>query len=468
MLLILLFGVTFLSAHPDAELGSHDFVNNQSFIPHQWQTPLMPLLKDVNHWDLAEFYQYAGELSEKEKHCLIQKDKWKTCFDSTIFVEKKITDLPQNKVSQWIKKFSSFRPFRRMAQAAILEKDFNCEENVTKAYGLALSLEKDFPESESQAWARALLHKVIQCERFPYRVEAAIRLGLLYLLNGQANLAIGMWEQAKEMTNVRYVHERVTYLIKMAQRGPNGNGENSRNSLTSGDYEGIFPISPYGFLLGSGVDQIERLSSKGPSWSLQIEGSQQSTRHLVRQLLFLALNQRVDQVRWIGEQLDINFFLRTESPEFLVNLAFVFSKIGYDLAAFRILHAFLSQHPNLFSPDLLPLLFPIRFWDLIVEASADDLDPILVKALIRQESAFVVNAKSRVRAMGLMQVMPGMARVFGVRNIKDLLQPPINLRVGTQYFRQLLQRFGSVDYALAGYNAGPKKVEEWLKRYPTS
>ena len=92
-------------------------------------------------------------------------------------------------------------------------------------------------------------------------------------------------------------------------------------------------------------------------------------------------------------------------------------------------------------------------------ALAQDLDPKLVEALIRAESAFNARALSNKGAMGLMQLMPGTATDLGVENAFDVEE---NLRGGTAYLRSLLDRFsGDVTLALAGYNAGPAAVEKY-------
>ena len=92
-------------------------------------------------------------------------------------------------------------------------------------------------------------------------------------------------------------------------------------------------------------------------------------------------------------------------------------------------------------------------------ALAQDLDPKLVEALIRVESAFNSRAVSSKGAMGLMQLMPGTALDLGVENAFDVEE---NLRGGTAYLRSLLDRFsGDLTLALAGYNAGPGAVEKY-------
>jgi soluble lytic murein transglycosylase len=120
------------------------------------------------------------------------------------------------------------------------------------------------------------------------------------------------------------------------------------------------------------------------------------------------------------------------------------------------------------------ILFPEAYWDAIVEQSArNNLDPYLVASLIRQESEFNPGAISHANAYGLMQLLPSvgrkMAKEEGLGSIepRQLLDPLLNIRLGTRYLRQILEQFGGVqEYALAAYNAGENRVTDWQAAGP--
>jgi soluble lytic murein transglycosylase len=135
--------------------------------------------------------------------------------------------------------------------------------------------------------------------------------------------------------------------------------------------------------------------------------------------------------------------------------------------------------PNYFALDIPDLprkyweaLFPKAYWsDLKRSSAANGLDPYIVASLIRQESEFNPNAVSRANAVGLMQLLPKTGKLVA-RQVKlkrytasQLYTPAVNMQLGTRYFRGMVDKFGgSFEYALAAYNAGSDRVEDWLNQ----
>jgi soluble lytic murein transglycosylase len=122
------------------------------------------------------------------------------------------------------------------------------------------------------------------------------------------------------------------------------------------------------------------------------------------------------------------------------------------------------------------ILFPEPWWGTIkAESAKNNLDPYFVASLIRQESEFDPSVVSYANAYGLMQLLPSvgkaMAREEGISHFEtfQLLDPAMNIRLGTRYLRQMMDKFGGVqEYALAAYNAGDSRVVDWQSAGPYS
>jgi soluble lytic murein transglycosylase-like protein len=99
----------------------------------------------------------------------------------------------------------------------------------------------------------------------------------------------------------------------------------------------------------------------------------------------------------------------------------------------------------------------LPYRDEILAASAQSgLDPLLVASVIRVESRFRPHAVSRAGAVGLMQVLPGTGRQYGVH---DLADPRENIAAGSRHLAYLIDRYeGDLNLALAAYNAGEGTV----------
>ncbi len=124
--------------------------------------------------------------------------------------------------------------------------------------------------------------------------------------------------------------------------------------------------------------------------------------------------------------------------------------------------------------DYWRYLFPLGWEDsLRARSERHGLDPYLVAGLIRQESEYHPQARSRAGALGLMQIMPstgrGLFRRLGISGFssRKLTSPDLSLRLGTFHLKEVLAQFdGQLEKALAGYNAGERRIPQWMRLGP--
>lgn len=114
-------------------------------------------------------------------------------------------------------------------------------------------------------------------------------------------------------------------------------------------------------------------------------------------------------------------------------------------------------------------LYPLAYWDAVRTAAEESqVDPLLLLAVMRQESLFEPQAESPAGARGLMQLLPGTAQraaaALGVEAVKEKLDDPVvNVRLGARYLRELLDRYQSdLTKALAAYNGGEMAADRWV------
>jgi soluble lytic murein transglycosylase len=202
------------------------------------------------------------------------------------------------------------------------------------------------------------------------------------------------------------------------------------------------------------------------------------TDPLIRELIALELYD--DALR------EVQFAQRKwgDSPQLQATSAFIRHNQGFALKAEerftavrgaittmrRAYPQFMAAGGERLPDEVLRIIFPLDYWPLITKYSTvHKLDPYLVAALMAQESTFTAEIRSSANAYGLMQLIPATgrryARKLGIRNFttNSLKNPETNVRLGTEYFKDLLTQFGGAHYALAGYNAGENRVEAWIE-----
>lgn len=149
----------------------------------------------------------------------------------------------------------------------------------------------------------------------------------------------------------------------------------------------------------------------------------------------------------------------------------ILSKSAQHQAAIMMLNRLTESEQSVRHPVYMNFVFPKDYSQWIeAEAKKYNLDPDLIRSLIRQESAFTLRAVSTSNALGLMQMIPPTAEEVS-RKLKlriqipqDMYRPEVNIPMGTFYISDMLDQFSkNVPMALAAYNAGPHRLKQWME-----
>ena len=214
--------------------------------------------------------------------------------------------------------------------------------------------------------------------------------------------------------------------------------------------------SYYGFLAADRIERAYRLNHR------TLEYSDHELRLLAAQPGAMRARELHSLGRAIDARREWRIFTRGMTDEELARAAKLADGWGWHGRAIMTV----ARTPHL---DDLEMRFPLAYHDRVLEqASAKDLDPAWMYAIVRQESAFIADARSPAGALGLMQIMPGTGRKIGrslekpLKNRDQLLDADISLEFGSTYLRILLDQLnGHPVLAAAAYNAGPHRVERW-------
>ncbi len=380
----------------------------------------------------------------------------------------KSADFPALKRASFSAIYRSLRGFKDweslepIAKRTLAEsKSSNCD-NPAVATALAQKAEMFLPEKKYRDIAYSLFEKVVGCPVGEHSSRARFRYSLLKIEDGECKTAEPLLEQLYAENNLEYIARSLYWRAKCAEfRGDRLRAEIFKQRLLKES-----PLSYHSIILNR--IEVAKLS--------RVVGTVEPTI-LFRSHLQPKLNQWVraieglesvgaDEVarRVIAKTVEV---LQKTEPELRLYLGTLSLRVGDPISQFRLLSSVFRDEPRFISQITLKLFYPIKNFP-IIRKYATDTDPYFVAALIRQESGFNPWARSSVGAMGLMQLMPGTAKRIERTSKRSLLIPETNIRIGTKYISKLVNRYHrDAELALAAYNAGPERVDDWTKRYPT-
>ncbi len=337
---------------------------------------------------------------------------------------------------------------------------------------LGLKAEEFFPSDSLLKSATALYLKADECAQAnkallasKYAQNARFRLGLLSILSGNFNQAQNVFNRLAKMPTNDYT-TRALYWSAYCAR----NDKKIEEFFTN--FDELFKTNPLGFHtlsvthgdsllvdnLSKPIDPIIKTRSENNSqfnvWIAVIEDLDQSGSYAaIRKLMAPIRNNPA--------------YLTKLDPSVSLYLSTFAFRSKDTMSLFRVLDSVFRIQSEYVVDSTLKLFYPMRHLAEI-QSLVKRVNPFLITALVRQESAFQEAARSKVGAVGLMQLMPRTARLMDHSvNKKKRYQPEVNLRLGIRYFENLVDRYqGDVELALAAYNAGPEVVDRWAKRYP--
>jgi soluble lytic murein transglycosylase len=216
------------------------------------------------------------------------------------------------------------------------------------------------------------------------------------------------------------------------------------------------------------TDTLDKLASEHPFSIYTFKAFPNGTRKLSEKLPPELESEPSLLEQWGFISYALMQLQKESSPESIFRRAMLSSWMGDDRSAFtsaaRIIDALRSYES--IPRKLLELLYPRPYFKTVIDAAEKSfVEPALVWAIMRQESAFDPRATSSVGASGLMQLMPATAKDEASRlelEDYDIYQVDTNIRLGVSHIAWLLRRIRRLDWSIAAYNAGSGNLAKWV------
>jgi soluble lytic murein transglycosylase len=203
----------------------------------------------------------------------------------------------------------------------------------------------------------------------------------------------------------------------------------------------------------------------------QMNGNLNAARKPVKNIqLSLRKNDRVEALLdlALSEEAVAEMMHLSKNASSMEDISYICSKLE-ELGEYKHLVRLAGKLP--YREEFHRFLYPRAYWTTVDNLSGKyTIDPLLVLAIVREESRFDAEARSPAGALGLMQIMPQTASSLntrlklGMHSTRDILQVKNNLHAGIYYLGNLMKEFGSFAHAVAAYNAGEDMVKKWIQK----
>lgn len=350
---------------------------------------------------------------------------------------KKITDLGP-KLENYFKNSDLYRDYTMM-----LGRSFE----LIGEYGKSLD------------YLKTVLHFYAESPDFE---EALFRAGMVCLRKGDTIEAQKYFQRLVQLDRDKYDITGRYWWIRTLQYNKDARETDEKNKFVS-DY----PFSYYGLRIKAELNGGKLKASKGSSmmpisWTLTGKTAEVWNRFI-----------KLSEAGWVMEaQQEMQGFSWPTNPLKVFYIAMVLSKADLHPLTVKNVTPLLESYNEVRSIDAIKEIYPKTYLDLIIkEKDKYPLHEHLILSLIRQESSFGLKALSTSNAAGLMQmIQPTALEVADRLKMKiefpeDLYRPEINIPMGVFYIHQVVKEMNyHVPLALAGYNAGPHKIRQFVNQ----
>jgi len=341
-------------------------------------------------------------------------------------------------------------------------KETECPRNLSAA--LAIKAEEYFPDAPVRALARQLFEHARHCLVPDDEVyeRLFLRSALYSIYDGNKSRARELLLDAKKSTNSTERYRVLYWLGRLAFE------ENSKENEYWSELMNVYPLSYYSIEAAVTLkkDPLDMITQRKVGGLKREAPNDPELTRMIRWLEALYAHKQSNAVgKWAS------WIVRANEGELDVDILLYLSSLKIASGLYRsniqMLFSYFRKNPAALNTEGLKLLYPRPYYSMIQEATKGKIDSFLVLGLVRQESGFDARAISRAKAKGLMQIIPQTARRLASQGHKKLLDEKENTKMGVKYLLQLSEDFdGNAELVLAGYNAGPHRVTEWLRRNP--
>jgi soluble lytic murein transglycosylase len=294
--------------------------------------------------------------------------------------------------------------------------------------------------------------------------RARFRLGILAYLDGDYASARRHFDHSRQAFRRAEQRTQSTYWAARAREAEGDSGSVAEAKRLFRQTHARDPFGYYGLLAAerADIDPWENLAT-GPE-PTPIDAATEHRFATIELLLEAGLTEEAELV--------LNSILRSRPrrPEDLLGLSYELAERGFGEEAVLFGWRAHARLRGRWSVNVLRGIYPLTYSEiLLAESRHHRVDPHLLAAVVRQESAFSPDVISRAGARGLLQIMPGTGRWWatrlGVRDYSDelLFHPETNVHLGAAFLSDLQRRYRELQISLAAYNAGPTRARRWVQ-----